>query len=237
MQYVMMPLNEHYDLGFGAIAEAFRTSALSLKENKKNEFFGHLPQSFLFRHSVELFLKSGIVILHRKLKLPFDTKPYDGAPMVPVGGTWRPIYSIHSIGTLYSYWKSLIDPRLQELKEMCKFKPDWAVQADADTWIKIIDDTDPNSTYFRYPSTKNPAEDQEKSPFKKTTKEDLFPPDRPDGKKITALVIENADGEFVRAYIAEKDADEAVYVDSLEGACEMLFNYHAMMRMELTGGF
>jgi len=239
MQYIMMPLNEHYDSGFGAIAEAFHHAAMRLKETKPTTaFFEHLPLSFLFRHSVELFLKSGIVILHRRLKLSYDAKPHDTEPMVSVGGKWKPIYTVHGIGDLYSYWKALIEPRTDELKEMCKFKPDWTIGPEADEWIKTIDQTDPSSTYFRYPSTRDPVEDQKKSPFKKTSQEDLFPPDRPEDKKIVALVIENADGEFVKAYMQEKDSEEEkVYLDALEEASKMLFCYHAMMRIEITGGF
>ncbi len=164
--------------------------------------------------------------------------PYDTEPMVPIGGKWKPIYTAHSIGGLYSYWKALIEPRTEVLKEMCKFKPDWTIAPEADTRIKTIDQTDPNSTYFRYPSTRDPAEDQKKSPFKKATQDDLFPPDRPENKKITALVIENSDGEFVKAYMHENDSEEEkVYLDALEEASKMLFCYHAMMRIEITGGF
>lgn len=73
MQYLMAPLEEHYDDGFGAVGDAFYRAAKALeKENKGLRFaWNHLPQIALYRHAVELFLKSGIIIIHRKLKMPY----------------------------------------------------------------------------------------------------------------------------------------------------------------------
>jgi hypothetical protein len=239
MQYIMMPLDAHYDSGFGAIAVSFRDAALALRKTvPKPAFFDHLPQSYLFRHATELFLKSGIVILHRKLKLPYGTEPYNGAPMVGVKGEWRPLHRVHSVGVLYEYWKSLIDPRLEELKEMTKYKTDWRIVDGAGDWIATIESVDPRSTYSRYPSVRDPAEDQSKSPFKAVSAEELFPKNVSDGRRVMALIIENDDHEFVGAYINDKgpEPDDA-YMDALECICEMLNSYHAMMRFELTGGF
>ena len=218
IQYMMMPLDEQYDGGFGAIAQAFETAAIELrKANPKPAFFEHLPQSFLYRHAVELFLKSEIVILHKKLKIPYGTEPHDKAPMISVNGEWKPIHKVHSISTLYEHWKSLIAPRTDELREMCKYKPEWTIPPEADEWTKTIETTDPRSTYSRYPSLRNPIEDRTKSPLKNTAPDDLFPPDRPEETKIMALVIENKDGEFVKAYVNEKDVNpDDAYMSALE---------------------
>lgn len=239
VQYTMMPLNDHYDSGFGAIAEAFRSAAIRLKEvNPNPAFFEHLPQSYLFRHAVELFLKSEIVIVHRKLRIPYGTESYDGAPMVPEGGEWKMIHRVHGVGTLYEHWKELIVPRTEELKEMCRYRPDWTIQTEADGWINTIEATDPRSTYSRYPATRDRDEDRSKSPFKQTAPEDIFPPERSEDKKIMALVIENTEGDFVNAYVLDKGVEsDAAYMAALEQATDMLFNYHAMMRFELTRGF
>jgi hypothetical protein len=239
MNYILMPLDAHYDSGFGAVAESFREAAITLRKAAPDPaFFGHLPQTYLFRHSVELFLKSEIIILHRKLRLPFGTHPYDGPPMISDGADWKPIHRVHSIAVLYEHWKSLINPRLDELKEMTKYKADWTINDGADQWIKVIDSVDPRSTYSRYPSVRDATEDQNKSPFKAATAEELFPEGAPEDRKIMALVIENADGEFVRAYMNEKGSKpDKEYMEALEATSEMLFNYHAMMRFELTGGF
>jgi len=62
MHYLMAPLEEHYDSGFGAVGDAFHRAAKALeKENAGPRFaWNHLPQICLYRHAVELFLKSGI---------------------------------------------------------------------------------------------------------------------------------------------------------------------------------
>lgn len=239
MNYLLMPLDAHADSGFGAIAEAFRDAAKTLRESRpRAAFFEHLPQSFLFRHAIELFLKSEIVILHRKLKLPYGTEPSEGIPMIQDGGKWTPMFRVHSIGVLFAHWRSLIDPRLNELKDMTKYKCDWTVDPEADRWVAVIDVIDPRSTYSRYPSMRDLNEDRSKSPFKERTEEDLFPPDANPERAIMALVVENQDREFVRAYVNEKsDEQDKEYLAGLEAMCEMLFNYHAMMRFELTNGF
>jgi hypothetical protein len=114
-----------------------------------NNCFGHLPQSYLYRHAVKLFLKSGIVILHRTLHIPYGDHTYGGEPMVPVGGEWKPIHRVHSIAALYEHWKELIAPGAEELKALCKFKPDWTIEAEADTWFSTIEKSDPRNTYSR----------------------------------------------------------------------------------------
>ena len=137
------------------------------------------------------------------------------------------IHRIHSIGILYEHWKFLINPRLNELKDMSKHKPDWTIVDGADEWVKVIDSVDPRSTYSRYPSIRDAEEDQSKSPFKAATAEELFPENSPEDRKIMALVIENADGEFVRAYMNEKGSEpDKEYMAALEA-----------MRFELTSGF
>jgi len=53
-----------------------------------------------------------------------------------------------------------------------------------------------------------------------------------------ALVIENSEGEWVNAYVNEKGVEpDQDYMNALEQLNEILFNYHAMMRFELTGGY
>ena len=73
MNYMMMPLDRHYDHGFGATGDAFFEAAKTLeKEAKPTLFLDALPKGFLLRHALELFLKSAIVVIHRRLKLPYD---------------------------------------------------------------------------------------------------------------------------------------------------------------------
>lgn len=239
MNYLLMPLDSHYDSGFGAIATSFRDAALKLKEAVPNPaFFDHLPQSFLLRHAVELYFKSEIIIIHRRLKLPYDAEPFTGTPMIFTGQEWKLMHRVHNIGLLYKYWKMLINPRLDELRKICKHKPDWTITEGADDWVKLIDGVDPKSTYSRYPSMRDAKEDQDKSPFKEMTEEATFAKNAPKDRFTMALIVQNQHGEFVRGYASEKGiVHDTIYMQALEQLCDMLSNYHAMMRHELTGGY
>lgn len=68
----MTDISTHIDLGFGITASNFRQTALFLDENYDDSVYtGEMPILYLYRHSVELFLKSLITIFHRKLELPY----------------------------------------------------------------------------------------------------------------------------------------------------------------------
>lgn len=109
MHYLMTPLEKHYDCGFGAMANSFMEAADDLQETAKGgvTFLNrHLPISFLYRHAVELFLKSGILILHKRFEIPYGSHGVDGEPQVPLSGKWRPMYTVHDTAPLYAYTTS-----------------------------------------------------------------------------------------------------------------------------------
>jgi len=237
MQYLMAPLEAHYDDGFGATAEAFMRAAgdLAKREGTKASL-EHLPEGFLLRHAIELYLKSGIIIIHRKLKLAFDSSPHTSEPILVSGGGWKPLYKSHGVGELYGYWKTLIKTHEARLKGLCRFSPDWSVPKDLDDWIATIDKADPRSTYFRYPVSGDGVSDRKKSPYKEASLEELFPVALPEEKKVRALVVKNEKDEFVRAYTLDESTNKEV-LDALWKAAGMLNDFHAMMRIELTGGW
>lgn len=103
--YLLTPLNKHYDYGFGATADSFMDAAKLLANTTPREqgLNQHLPVRFLYRHATERYLKSGIIIFHRKFKLNFGGLSHDGEPKVRVKNRWKQMYSIHSIGALYEY--------------------------------------------------------------------------------------------------------------------------------------
>src|SRR6202020_275814 len=110
--WMMAPLGEHYDDGFGAIGDAFWDAAQRLRKSNGDEvfFLNHLPEIYLLRHSIELFLRSGMIGMHRKLKLPYDSEPYSSPRTMAMKpyGKWEFLDRIHDIHTLYNYWKQLI---------------------------------------------------------------------------------------------------------------------------------
>lgn len=238
MLWLMMPLEEHYDDGFGAVGDAFRRAAESLSKNNSDGpmFWNHLPETYLLRHAVELFLKSGIIIMHRKLRLPYDSEPRSSAtPMLMTSsGKWRFLFKTHDIPELYAYWKKLAVEHGAKLESFGKHKMDMSVPVELDDWIKTLGKADPNSDYFRYPVSRNAQADGEKSAFREVAPEKLFPENRNENEYVRALVIENSKGEFVQAFKLDNDTQKDI-AEAAKNAAEMLSNFHAMMRIELTG--
>jgi hypothetical protein len=60
--------------------------------------------------------------------------------------------------------------------------------------------------------------------------------DLPEANRVRALVLKNQDGEFVRAFALD-DSAEKTATESLFKAADVLNEFHAMMRFELTGGW
>src|SRR6267142_53056 len=239
MQYLMAPLEEHYDSGFGAVGDAFHRAAKALeKENAGQRFaWNHLPQICLYRHAVELFLKSGIIIVHRRLKMPYGRgEPYssDKPLFLDPSGNWKSLYKTHDLAELYSYWKELMVGHKDKLTELTRNKPDMSVPPEMDGWIDVLATADPNTDYFRYPISKNATSDKDKSPFKEVPIEDLFP--AKEGEYVKALVVENTKGEIVRAFKLDNSTDKKAQEAASEAA-QMLSNFDAMFRFELTDGW
>lgn len=239
MHYLMAPLEEHFDSGFGAVGDSFLQAAKALeKENAGQRFaWNHLPQICLYRHAVELFLKSGIIIIHRKLKMSYGRgEPHssDKPLYLDPSGNWKSLYKTHDLAGLYAYWKKLIVTHKDKLTELTEHKPDMSVPSELDGWIDALTAVDPNTDYFRYPVSKNSAKDKEKSPFKEVPVEGLFP--AKEGEYVKALVLKNDKGEFVRAFKLDDSTDRKVQEAATEAA-QMLSNFDAMFRFELTGGW
>ena len=70
MNVFITPPETHFDGGLGISASDFRSAAETLKSSEVSGS-GILPICYLQRHSLELYLKSLIFILHKK----FDNEP------------------------------------------------------------------------------------------------------------------------------------------------------------------
>lgn len=239
MNYIMAPLEEHADDGYGAMAEAFLASAnvLLAKQDGHQAFLEHLPRNYLLRHAIELYLKSGIVILHRELNIPFGTEPSTAEPMVPENGKWKPYKHVHSVATLFAQWGKLIESNAEKIRARCKkLKPDLTIPPELRESIATIEQTDQRSTYYRYPTTTEPKGDSGKSPFKEASLEELLERAKSSDKPLKVAIVENAAGEFVRAAALDESTEKEATA-ALEKAADILDGYHALMRMELTQGW
>ncbi len=238
--YMLAPLSEHYDDGFGAVGDAFCSAAKALNKRDAagdgSASLDDLPEIYLLRHAIELFLKSGIIIMHRRLKLRYGSEPHTSAtPMMRTSsGKWKPLLKTHDIPGLYAYWKELIVGNKNALIKLMPHTAEVDVPIELDGWINTLGTADPNSDYFRYPVSKNTVADKAKSPFKEVAPGSLFPAERKE--YVKALVLENAKGEVVKAFKYDRTTSKAV-AGAARGAAEMLSNFHFMMRVELAGGW
>src|SRR5688572_13471316 len=99
--YLVLPHSAHFDRGFGATANAFRDAAeliLSAADNTVSGVALRMPASFLYRHAVELYLKSITVVLDWRFDP--DARQAERLPSVLISGTARPLTSVHDLHSL-----------------------------------------------------------------------------------------------------------------------------------------
>jgi hypothetical protein len=243
MQYLLTPLHAQFDSGFGATANAFKHAADHLDTNpdamKDNLFNANLPVNFLYRHAIELFLKSAIVIFHRKFQLPYGDTPATGEPMVLVDGKWKPFRcGVHSPSVLWTYVKQLFAAHAEWLSTHPNAQV-WSLSDDIDKAIQTVEEGDSKSTFFRYPTTNNSAADVPKSAMKEVTESEMLDAAKgtsaTEGAKGLAFVVQNEAGEFVRGYVFENDQNSELN-QALRQLAAALYDLHAAMRWEICGG-
>ncbi len=195
---MMLPLYLQYDSGFGAIADSFKFAADALEEAPHaGGLESHLPISFLFRHSIELYLKSCIVIFHRKFKIAYeDTDGGDAA--ILVGGKRKLLKDIHALGPLFTHFKSIIDRNIEFLS---KFEDaEWAMSDELELRVKLIDGMDSSSTFFRYPVTKDKPKDKHKTAVQPNDWERMVERMHKGGKPVKAFVFVDDEYNVVESF-------------------------------------
>ena len=236
MNYLLTPLDQHFDLGFGSVANSFKHAgdAVLSQQSESPSLNAHLPASFLYRHSAELFLKSGIIIFHRKFQIPFDQEPYDSEPKVVVGHKWQSMYSVHGVQDLYAYFRSLVSRHAEYLAEHTR--TNWEFPTELDRWISEIEATDSTSTFFRYPVTKHKAQDANKFVHRESNVDRVFSQLGEGADPVRAFLVLGDGDEIVKAFTFNDELAKAmVYV--LRDTANLFYGCHAAMRGELTGGW
>jgi hypothetical protein len=234
--YILMPLHEHYDSGFGATGNAFKGSADLLWDQIPEEgplFNERLPMNFLYRHAIELFLKSTIVIIHRRLGLAYGPHPCDGLPHVLVRAEWKPIDRVHDIASLWSYVRQLFVEQKAFFDSVNSV--DWTIEVAADKWFSEVALQDPGSTFFRYPDLRNPAADVPKAALAGATPDEFFDRYTQSSPGGIALAVQDQDGALVRGYYYTGDSLQALS-EVLRRCSDWCYKLHAAMRSQLCGG-
>lgn len=102
------------------------------------------------------------------LRINYGTVPFDSEePEILTDGNWRKLYNSHFIDKIYNYWlNNLLLPNRKKLFEIAP-KGDWQETQRITQLFSIICKYDQDSSFFRYPITKNTSHDHEKNTIKK----------------------------------------------------------------------
>jgi hypothetical protein len=238
IEELLMPLDQHFDSGFGATAGSFHDAAKSLDVDEHRNGFGinssRLPVFYLYRHANELYLKSILTTLHRRFYSTFPRVRADDFPKISVDGKSKTIFQVHSIRHLYREFRSLITNKASQIKIAAK--TDWTnVPQQLDGLIDLINGADDSSTMFRYPMTLDPLTDAKKSSFKRIQVEDAIAEAHHRSENgmpgIKVLALKNDDGEIVDTFIHDDNAMIEVF-DALKQVAETLSGAQFGMRYE-----
>lgn len=230
--YYFMPLESHFDRGYGVIGDAYLEAADELAKIEANEkrLHAHLPTNYLYRHAVELYLKSMIVMVHTA----FEVSTKDPTPKPPRvslhGKSWR-FDKVHTVGGLWDCLNGLINKHKGALKAASN--TDWSELEKCEPWVKEIDAVDLTGTLQKYPISGNEAADRQKASFKPMT-EELLAKVLGSGGYVKALVLENADGS-TESYMLDASPTKELRETILQ-CVKLLSGAHFGMRCELGGG-
>ncbi|WP_276661716.1 hypothetical protein [Syntrophomonas wolfei] len=236
MKYYLMPLHTHPDHGYGMMGTTYRDAADNITDTKqyKKDWYSALPVCYLRRHSIELYLKSGIILFHKKFEINFENDSYDSEPKVRMSnGKWELLRKIHNIGVLYDRVNELINSQMEFLTKNTKCI--WKFDDNFMKWINIVNGYDSGSDYFRYPVTRDENRDKRKNAFKENTIEGMQD-EIASGKGGMVFVLQNSKGEITSLYNHDSSKIDTIY-HALENASNQLAGFHAMVRTELFDGF
>lgn len=233
---MLMPLDRHCDGGLGATGDIFQHAAealLTAQEYKRSNH-SELPICFLFRHAIELYLKSAILILHRGLKIPYGTKPFDSSGYIKIKNEWKPINTTHSIQNLWDYFNSLVQSNAEQLSKICR--TNWAEAPEGlEEAIKKIDILDQNGTFFRYQDERKPSEASMKSEWKEKPLKELEDFNSHTATPIKLLLLTDEEGNAIEAFQYHENPLDDI-VNLLTETAHNLSGVHVGLRIELMDG-
>jgi len=224
MLFTFLPYDRHCDDGLGAMGDEFEAAARTIGAVPGPGKKFDLARCFLFRHAIELYLKSAIVILHRGLKIPYGDKPCDGVGHVKIESKWRPIHKTHSIGDLWTY---LRDAMRVHAAKLAGYGTDFeSFPEGLEEALVKIDELDRRGTFFRYPDGSRPDCKTEKSAWGEV---DLT--ESPVKMFLLTDAANNVTDEFQHHADTLEDT-----IRVLEKTAHDLTGLHVALRCELLGG-
>lgn len=232
--YESSPLDRHYDNGFGAIADSFKEAATELKASyHRVKTNGHLPIAYLYRHSIELYLKGLIITIHKRIKRQQGLELCFPEPKIPQeDGHPETMYSIHDISILYSYASSLfLENKLDEVTGLNN-----VFGSETGSKVERIKGVDPKSQFFRYPTNRSKSHEKEKSALKETTYKEVVDLALKNNKPVTSIRTAKLAGRDVQVFVHD-DSFTASIIDDLSDVAETLELCHSILMRSLGEGF
>jgi hypothetical protein len=229
MNVFLTPPDQHFDGGLGMSASNFKSASEALKNSEDNQS-GALPICYLQRHSIELYLKSLIYILHKKFDIPFGEGFSLEKPAILANGKWKPLSNVHNLSDLFTYFLSVFDSE----KVSMPSTTDWTIDSKIKGKINLISGYDPNSTYFRYPKALDAKRDAIKSDIKPMDFESAIEQmNSPDGAPVKCTVMLDANDNIVETYdlVAESLLDVK---KALDETIKFMHCIHSAFLGELT---
>ncbi|WP_041583594.1 hypothetical protein AB1A81_12285 [Bdellovibrio bacteriovorus] len=138
-----------------------------------------------------LLLKGAIVILNKRLNLT-DGKE-DSICSISKGADRISFKKVHSLSQLFEHFRDLVITHQSQLRDIAK--TDWTkIPEHIEIDIKLVEQVDRTSTFFRYPDPMSPTGDKVKSGMQERNPE-IRPPkptislfvDSPHGNKMYSL--------------------------------------------------
>ncbi len=173
------------------------------------------------------------MIIHRRLKIPFDKKDSD-RPAIRSGNKWESLYTVHSVKKLNTYFKQLVKSNLEKINLLCI--TDWSTMPhDLSKWINVIDEVDRQSTYFRYPDVRDANQAKRKSDFKLAARNNISRL-LDEGKHIKAFIEVDEKDQLVGFYMRDKEELENLQ-STLQQAANSLSAIHFGACCDLTRGY
>lgn len=215
MMFMYTPMDVHPDKGFGVVASEFYEIGKNIDYSKST--LQHLPVEYLLRHSIELFLKSLIILLsiykRKDLTQEQVINTFDHE---------------HNLQKLFNKYELLVTTRIEELKDKVSFIGDYPDNF-KDTFLEISN-YDKNSTFFRYPVTGDPSRDKAKDHTKRTTLSKLFKKMKT-GTTMSVVTV-NRNDEVIDVYEIDSKNEQKM-INKMKSICEYFSNLHVAVRAEL----
>lgn len=115
------PLTLQIDSGFGSTADSFYYAAQALDQNPESSRGfgiggGKLPILYLYRHAIELYIKSVITFIYRICPQDETLKTDDNFPKLIEKDKKKKIFNVHSISILFENFLLILERNRKFIK-------------------------------------------------------------------------------------------------------------------------